>query len=184
MKIIQLVAFTILLTSPAFAQDNTLPKSLTIIGRSLTIKENKGDSIGFIAEYIAQNETFDNWTTMFALRFVPGKELNPHASAIVTANKIKERKAKGDVIANSMVLESNDKKSVAVDFLISDGNIYEHNIWRYIKTENGLVSYQIARRIYSSNSDDIKKFITSVPQAREKILNEITRKDLPMPSFK
>ena len=177
----QIIIFTLLLAPYSLAQDNTLPKSITILDKSLSIKENKGDSVGFIAEYIPKNETFDNWTTMFAIRFVGDKELDPMSSAVTTSNKIKERKAKGDKIANSIILQSNDKKSIAVDFFISDGDIYEHNVWRYLKTSNGLVSYQIARRIYSKNSEEIKKFINSVPDARDKILKEITRKDLPIP---
>lgn len=184
MKLILQITFSLIFVLPSFAQDQNLPKTITVLGKTLSIKENKSDSIGFIAEYIAENETFNNWTTMFAIRFVPGKELDPMSSAVETSNKVKERKAKGDHIANSIVLQSNDKKSIAVDFFISDHNIYEHNIWRYLKTDKGLVSYQIARRLYSINSDEIKKFISTVPDAREKILEEITNENLPIPNDK
>jgi hypothetical protein len=80
-----------------------------------------------------------------------------------------------------MVMESPDKKSVVVDFLISDKDLLEHNVWRFFKGDGGLVSYQIARRTYSM--DKTTEFITSIKTRRTEILNEIVRKDLPVPAL-
>jgi hypothetical protein len=102
---------------------------------------------------------------MFAIRFQEGENLDPNATAQKTHLNIQNRKKSGDLLANSMVLTSADKKSVVVDFLVSDKDMLEHNIWRYFKLNGGLVSYQI-------QTD------------REKLLKEITRADLPMPNFK
>ena len=165
----------------------TLPKSLTVLSHPLTLKDTKGGAAGqpFIAEYIPGNETFDNWTMMFASRFVPGQDLDPKVSATTTARKIIARRETGDTVANAAVFEAKDGKSVVVDFLISQGNVFEHNIFRYFKTPKGLVSLQIARRVYdtssnSSSDDKVKDFIKSIPTEREKILAEIMRKDLPV----
>lgn len=164
------------------AEPHNLPSNIKVISTNLTLKESKGDRRAFIAEYIPKNETFDNWTTMFAVRFVDGKEQDPKAAAQNTARNINLRKEKGDMLANSMVMESPDKKSVVVDFLISDKDLIEHNVWRFFKSDGGLVSYQIARRTYGK--DKSTEFITSIKTRRTEILNEIIRKDLPIPTLK
>jgi hypothetical protein len=165
----------------------SLPKSLTVLSKTLALKDTKGGAAGkpFIAEYIPDNETFDNWTLMFATRFMPGADLDPEVSATATARRIIARRDSGDTVANAAVFKAKDGKSVVVDFLISQGNVFEHNLFRYFKTPRGLVSLQIARRVYDNNSnnsgdDKVKDFIESIKTDREKILAEIMRKDLPV----
>jgi len=119
---------------------------------------------------------------MFAIRFQEGENLDPNATAQKTHLNIQNRKKSGDLLANSMVLTSADKKSVVVDFLVSDKDMLEHNIWRYFKLNGGLVSYQIARRSYKKEESQV--FIKKIQTDREKLLKEITRADLPMPNFK
>lgn len=166
------------------AQEHSPPKSVTILGTKLPLKDSRGGGAGqqFIAEYIPKGETFDNWTMMFASRFVPGTQLDPAASAEATAHRISARKEKGDPMANAAVFKAPDGKSIVVDFLMSEGNVIEHNVFRYFQTPKGLVSLQIARRIYETktNNQEVKDFITSIKAKRGVILNEIMRADLPV----
>ena len=117
--------------------------------------------------------------------FLPGKNMRPSDTLATTLNNIKRRKQAGDHLANSMVLKSNDNKSVAVDFLISEGNIVEHNVWRYYATEKGLVSLQIARRHYKDINFPYRtnEFIESIQTQRAPILKELMRADLPISKF-
>jgi hypothetical protein len=161
-------------------------KSVTILGKTLSTKGKEGGAPGqpALCEYIPANETFDNWTLMFALRFTPGDKLDPKASAILTAEKVKSLRASSkDPVANAAVFESKDGKSVNVDFLTSSAKpeVFEHNVFRYFKVPGGMYSYQIARRIYGtpSNQDDIGKFIKDIPAQRERIFKELNRPDLP-----
>jgi hypothetical protein len=64
----------------------SLPRSLTVLGKTLVLKDSHDDGRGgkFIAEYIPGDETFDNWTLMFASRFIAGARLDPMASALAT----------------------------------------------------------------------------------------------------
>lgn len=168
------------------AQEITMPKSLRILGKQLVLKDCQGGGPGqkFIAEYIPENENWDNWTTMFASRFVPsnGQKLDAQASAESTAARIMERKKNGDIMANSAVFRAPDGKSVVVDFLISEGKIIEHNVFRYFPTEKGLVSLQIARRIYDNkaNNGEVSAFIESIKTKRKDFLEETMRADLPV----
>lgn len=162
----------------------SLPKSLTVLGKTLVLKDSHDGGSGgkFIAEYIPGDETFDNWTLMFASRFVPGAGLDPMASAVATANRISARKQSGDVLANSAIFKAPDGKSVLIDFLIFEGNIIEQNVFRYFNTRNGLVSIQIARRIYVDKAKEsgIQVFIKSIKAKRGQIFNETMRADLPV----
>jgi hypothetical protein len=163
-----------------------LPKDVKILGTTLSLKESKGDEKrGFIAEYIPEGETFDDWTLMFAVRYQAGPEMDPKAAAAAAAKNVDNRKGNGDLVANSMVLAGPDGKSFAIDFMISEKNIYEHNVWRYYNTGKGLVSLQIARRAYLKGATDSSgtDLIRSVPEMRKKMLSELTRPDLPTPSF-
>jgi hypothetical protein len=162
----------------------SLPGSLTVLGKTLVLKDRHGGNAGgdFIAEYIPGDETFDNWTLMFASRFVPGAGLDPLASAVAAANRISARKQSGDLIANSAVFKSQDGKSVVIDFLTSEGSIIEHNVFRYFRTPKGLVSFQIARRFYTDKADqsDVQAFIMGIKTKRNQIVSELMRADLPV----
>jgi hypothetical protein len=162
----------------------SLPGSLTVLGKTLVLKDSHDGGPGgkFIAEYIPGDQTFDNWTLMFASRFIPGAGLDPMASALATANRISARKQSGDLLANSAVFKSQDGKSVVVDFLSSEGNIIEHSVFRYFRTPKGLVSFQIARRIYANKAEqsDIQAFIKSIKTKRDQFVSESMRADLPV----
>ena len=71
---------------------------------------------------------------------------------------------------------------MVIDFLTSEGNVIEHNIFRYFTTRNGLVSIQIARRIYTDKAtqSDIQAFIKSIKTKRNQIVSESMRADLPV----
>ena len=170
-------------TTFSIAQDLSLPKKLKVLDVELVIKENSGDKKkGMIAEYIPERETFDNWTQLFATRFLYDKSLDPKTTANSLAKVIAKRKEEGDIFANSMVMQSPDGKSVAIDFLASSDSYIEHNVWRYFKTPDGLASFQIARRNYSKANDGSSRteFIKSIQTKRASILNELLRKDLPV----
>lgn len=172
----------------AAATDGQFPDRLTIMGKVLMLKEQKGTiREGLVVEYIPLGKTWEDWDLMSAVRFVPGEHLNPEASARATAANILERKKTTDPIANAIVFASEDNKSVVVDFLISSGNvdILEHNVWRFFKATKGLVSYQIARRVYSAHqtSEEMKRFIANIPTHRKKMLDELLRSDLLLPNL-
>ena len=185
-----LAVFTTTMTYPFFptssaqaAAESSPAKTVTVLGKTLALKDTKGGGAGekFIAEYIPANETFDNFTLMFASRFIPDPHLDPLASAEATANRISARK-QSDPLANAAVFKSDDGKSAVVDFLMSQGKVTEHNVFRYFTTPKGLVSLQVARRMYDNdtNDDEIKDFIKTIPTKRVAILKELMRSDLPI----
>ncbi len=172
-------------------KESPLPNKITILGQELSLKEQKDNgSQGFIAEYIPSDKTWDNWNLMFAVRFVPGENLDPETSARGTAANILEKRSI-DPIANAAVLTSEKGKGALVDFVVSSGgktntlpNIIEHNIWRFFKSKKGLVSYQIARRVYSSQSSgkEMRAFLKDIAKLRSLLVQELYNPKLPMPN--
>ncbi len=139
---------------------------------------------GFLAEYIPANETWDNWTKMLAVRFVPGVDLDRRASAKQTADNITALK-ETDPIANVNVFWNEEKKEAIVDFLISSQvpQFLEHNMFRFLKVPKGIVSFQIARRVYLNNQkkDEDKLFIQDVVILRDQMMGEINSPQLTIP---
>jgi hypothetical protein len=188
---ISLCSLVALVIQPWFSPCSTgaplsaLPQTVVIMGRSLSLTEQKGGAPGQegVAAYVTPGEGFDNWTLMFAVHFFPGR-MTPKAAAQKVVENIKNRKATGhDSLANAAIFESKDGQSVDVDFLVSSPRpqMLEHNVWRYSKTMGGLCGYQIARRMYGSRSNQVQvsRFIKSIPASRAKLIEELSRSDLP-----
>ena len=159
-----------------------MPEKIVVMGQDLRLKYQEGDAQkGFIAEYIPQTETWDNWKLLFAVRFFPSKNVDlASIGQEVMANIAKKRK-EGDPIANGRAFRNVKESSIAVDFLISslgtpvEELFYEHNVFIYSNTPKGIVSYQIARRVYDKvDSDDvINKFITDIPSLVPQMMMEL-----------
>ncbi len=163
-----------------------LPAQITVRGETLTLKEaTDRQQQGFIAEYIHDHKTWDNWTLLFAVRLVPRKDLDPVLSAKATANGIIAQK-EVDPVANAAVFEKDG--SAVVDFLVSgqDFGLLEHNMWRYSQTDDGLLIYQIARRLYvnEKTQDRTEGFIKEIAVIRNDIIKELEASTLPVPDLK
>lgn len=179
----------------AAPQNHDLPETVTVLGQPLHLKEyQRSDHGELLAEYIPQDQNWENWRLMFAIRIEKGKGLDPLTTARGTAKNIEARKA-FDIMANHATYQYKDG-SVLVDFLISDqpeknrGDVlelntsfYEHNLWRYFKVRDGLASYQIARRIYLKDvqKGEDKRFIKSIATMRQRLFDEIANPNLPLP---
>ena len=163
----------------------TFPEKIVILDTELSLKEKKDiGSGGFIAEYIPEGKTWENYDILFAIRFYPGNDGDPLLSANATAKNLFRRKAV-DPLANGSVYKSKDGKSFLVDFIISDGKdplkLLEHNVFRFLGGTKGVLSYQIVRRAYSSEktNEEMNNFIKGIALLREKIFQDISRPNLP-----
>lgn len=179
------------LTGSAEAQASrnyTAPDSIFLNGVTLVKKHEQQNAEGFIAEYLPESQSLDSWTTLFAVRFFWGASYSPYDSVIAASRNVIEEKRKGDEIANYKRIEDPKAGLFGIDFFIS-GNYngkptaYEHNVFRYVKIPNGMISYQLARRIYleKSNNEAIDTFISEIDKVGPQMWNELQRTDLPKP---
>ena len=161
-----------------YAASSGFPNQISLLGASLEHTFQQEVKTGLLVEYTKPEESEDDWTLLFAIRYFSGPELDPLDSAEAAARRVEAWKA-NDPVANSLVLRAPDGKSFVIDFLFSNDDVLEQNVFRYFKTENGLVSYQIARRVH--NRDEHRDFILGIPKVRDQILREIMREDLGIP---
>jgi hypothetical protein len=159
---------------PSFSQAGAktvpdLPQTVTILGETLTLKNTKpGSGEDVLGEYIPAGQTFDNWTSMFAVRIFHGR-LTPDQAAQAKRSEIAARRAGGDVMANGVVLAKGDTR--VVDFLMSQGHVVEHNIIKYSQYIDGrLAGYQLAHRFYRStgSEDDHDAFVAFMGEVKTK----------------
>ena len=177
-KIVPALVLLYVLATAVHAESSTFPDEVSVLGTSLKQTLLQEVRTGLLVEYTKPEETVKDWTLMFAIRYFAGPELDPYNSVSTERERVAARKVI-DPVANSMVLRSPDGKSFVIDFLVSNEDVLEQSVYRYFKTERGLVSYQIGRRVH--DPDEHQDFIRSIPKVREQILKELMREDLGIP---
>lgn len=162
----------------------TYPSSLHFLEKELVLKDQQFNNGASIAEYTAKSDSLKRYSVLFAVRYET-KKLDLKAAATALAEKAVKRRSTGDTLANAQVFENQKKGVCVVDFLMSENNVVEHNIFSYFSHDKGTGVYQMARRFYitkkKSNDADLKKFIQEIETNRGKYLNELTKPDLPKP---
>jgi hypothetical protein len=155
-------------------------KSVSVLGTALILKDEKRTADQYLAEYIPEAESFDNFTKMFA---VWGRLDGSDAQAQVKAKIqfVTARKA-SDPMANYNAFQSEDKKAYGLDFLISEGAVMEHNVWSFQNVKGGVLAYQYARRHYDGkSSQSAADFIREIPSVRNQVLGAFKSTSLPRP---
>ena len=154
-----------------------LPKTVTVLGQPLSLKmfgDNATEELA--AEYAPKKETLDHWTLLLGVRIFKEK-LTPEQAVAMKEKEIEARRAKGDYMANSLVLAKGNLK--VIDFVVSQAPIVEHNIMSFSRMPDGrLVSHQIARRYYRPSSevdDGLRAFMGEIETNREKYVREVER---------
>jgi hypothetical protein len=155
-------------------------QAITVLGTALVLKEEKKTATQYLAEYIPEAENLQNYSKMFAVwGRLDGSDASSQANAKIQF--IKSRQGK-DPVANYNLFQSNDKKMLGLDFLISDGGIMEHNIWAFQNVKGGVLAYQYVRRHYEGKSTQPgSDFIREIPSVRDQVLKFFNTATLPRP---
>lgn len=134
--------------------------SVTYQGRELIKKYEESA----MAEYIPQKESLDNWSEMFAVRL----HMNPSSpkEAIEHLEKNLEVLKSSGKDSYARVIESYSSPEEGIHFIVltlSEGDIFEYNVFRYIEIEpDKLISFQLAKRYYRSwefTEEEAKKVV-------------------------
>ena len=176
------------------SQDESgIPGKVTVSGQELTLAGRKTlQNGGFIVEYIPTVNNLENWTLLFAVQFLPGATLNARNIALAKQALILPALPSHPFYRVSEWNE-NDGISALIDFTESskDFNLDAHtgflewSLRRYATFKNGLVAYQITRRIYTtkSSSDNIEAFSKGIEDGRNTFLVELHDPRLPVPQI-
>lgn len=158
---------------------------------------------GWVVEWIAAEETFENWTLLASTRFYRDEPKSPREFAQNLADQIRKRRDTGDHVANAAVFASEKDDSCAIDFLVSeDGQTFEHNVMRFVRVEGGLICQQIARRAYEERpvsdqasdapaaprrllwradqeqGEPVATLIKSIPQVRARLFDDLQKLEI------
>ena len=154
--------------------------TIQVLGTTLTLKEEKKLPKQYLGEYISSEESFDNFTKMFAIwGRLDGQDAITQVKAKVQF--VNARKGT-DPVANYKLFIGDDKKSYGLDFMISEGGVIEHNVWNYTNINSGVLSYQFVRRHYEGKSaQSAQDFIKSAPQVGSEVLTFFKTGSLPKP---
>jgi len=169
-----IIAMCCQLFMPTESYSQSIPTSssekITILDQDLQLKDKQSGRDGsFISEYIPSNSTWDDWRLMFAVQFIPGEKLSP---VLLAQQKVIEVKSiKSSQLNNGEAWMNKNNNSAIADFIIQSQDFnfdahtgcIEHNFWCFVKYQNGVLAYQIARRVYAANtSNDIGVFKKSL----------------------
>jgi hypothetical protein len=164
----------------AWAQAPAANKPVVVLGVPLVLKNEQRTADQYLAEYIPEGETFDNFTKMFAVwGRLDGSTAEFQAKA--KTQFVNARKGT-DPVANFNLFQSTDKKTYGVDFLISQGDVMEHNVWTFQNVKGGVLAHQYAERHYEGKSaQPDADFIKAIPGVRDQALNFFKTAQLPKP---
>ena len=90
--------------------------------------------------------------------------------------ELKKRKEQ-DPITNYRILENNNTNEYLLDFLISDGDIYEWNVYKYrtITTKKGaaVLVFAYVVRSFKDSEIDLDSFFPFLKSEREAIIQDV-----------
>lgn len=135
----------------------------------------------FKQEYFRAKEPIDNANRIFTIELL-NADVSVELASQSKVQEMEERK-KIDPIANYQVFENKDNQEVIVDFLISDKNIYEWNVYRYknITTNKGKSLLLISYNIKAFKGSEISKddFFDYIKKNRLSYINQMTKFPIP-----
>ena len=134
----------------------------------LAYSDNLPPSSGFFNEYIREGENLDNWKKIIGVTHYP--EINSPEEYVDFFQKNSQ-------IDNPHVFIKQPDTEVIFDFVISQGEITELNIFRYVKKSGipGIFAYQFAIRNYGALTPEFQKEIAK----REKWIDFVSQADFP-----
>lgn len=158
----------------------SIASSVRIAGTTFELKEEQRGTSSYVAEYLPAGENFDHFTRMFAVwRQQDGSTALAQLKAKVQF--LAARKGT-DPVLNYTVFVAQEEGSYALDFLISEGAILEHNVWYFKNVKGGALAYQYARRHYRGESAQAASdFIAGRGPVTAEILAFFKANSLPVP---
>ena len=151
------------------------PKYVKFAGLKLNLAWQGEDPEQPVAEFIPKGETLEKWTHLASIRRFPEQD-DPQGLAKRTIEGVAEKYPGAPTN-----LQNDPRGSDAViEFIVSppDDGFAEYNLFRYAKDpQGGVVAEQYALRGYG----DREKFLESLTEQRQKLLDEMAATGLEKP---
>lgn len=132
-------------------------------------------------EYLRKSDKLEKYEKMILVEAIK-TSLNPEKARQMKINELTNLK-KTNPIVNFKQAESSNQNDKIISFTINGGNILEWNVYRYqqqqVNNENMIILYAYSYRNYPSTKEDVTKFIDFVKNNENKMIETITKTNIP-----
>ncbi len=133
-------------------------------------------------EYIRSKDTLKSFNKMITIDLLR-KNIIPKDLVAMKIKEIEDRKGK-DPLANYQVIENEQNEEFLLDFLISEGDLYEWNAYRYkiINTNKGkaILLFAFTFRSFEGAELNLNNFFPYLKKNRTKLIEKVATYTLPV----
>lgn len=168
-------------------KDNiNIPGPISFDGETYSLAWNHAKENYFKQEYLRKKDNLEKFNKMVTVDLLiadmPLKDIV--ASKV---NELENRKT-ADPVVNYEVIENKQSGEILLDFVMSDGDLYEWNAYRYkiVKTAKGNAVFLFGYSIRSFDKAEISqdKFFPYLKENRSKMIAKVAAFSLPKVSIK
>jgi hypothetical protein len=132
-------------------------------------------------EYIRKTDSITSFNKMISIEVLHGN-LTPEDLATKKAKEMENRKA-SDPVTNYQLIDNTNTGEYLLDFLISDGDLYEWNAYRYklIDTPKGkaVMLFAFTIRSFDGAELDLNEFFNYIKENRTELIVNVANYKLP-----
>lgn len=140
----------------------------------------------FKQEYLRKSDKLEKYEKMLMVEAIK-TTLNPEKASQMKINELANIKKVNPIVSFKQAQASNQNDKI-ISFTISGGNILEWNVYRYqqqqIENENMIILYAYSYRNYVSTKEDVTKFMAYVKNNENKMIETITKTNVPKVKIK
>jgi len=133
-------------------------------------------------EYIRKTDSIKGFNKMILIEVLQRDNLTLKEMVTKKTQEIETRKGK-DPVANYQVIENEQSGEFLLDFLISEGDLYEWNVYRYklIDTPKGkaVMLFGYCLRSFEDAELKYKKFFSLIKNDRTELINSVANYEIP-----
>lgn len=140
----------------------------------------------FKQEYLRKSDKLEKYEKMLMVEAIK-TTLNPENVSQMKINELANIKKVNPIVSFKQAQVANQSDKI-ISFTISGGNILEWNVYRYqqqqIENENMIILYAYSYRNYVSTKEDVTKFMNYVKNNENKMIETITKTNVPKVKIK
>ncbi|WP_242202532.1 hypothetical protein [Aestuariivivens insulae] len=130
-------------------------------------------------EYLRENDKLPKYEKMLMVEAVKG-DIPAVNVATGKINELENWKKRNPIVSYE---KFENGKEIILEFILSNGSIYEWNIYRYINEENEsgnyLVLYSYSYRNYVSNEKEKNEFLNTIKTTKKDLVKKVGEIELP-----
>lgn len=154
-----------------------VPGPLTFDSNDFYLKWTSNPINGYYKqEYLRKKDTFPDYNRMLLLEYMDNVKAK---DALNKKVKELETRRSNDPVLNYEVITSPDGKQFIIDFLVSNGNTYEWNVYKFAPNQNGNLLYGFSLRSSEKGELNGYTFFSYLKKNRSDLINKMIETKVP-----